>query len=165
MIIQKATQQDLVEILALQKLCYQEHALRYSDNTLQPLTQTPDELEKEFRQQIFFKVTHTSHIIGSVRGFQQEGICHIGKLFVHPEYRNRGLGKTLMHAVENYFSTAQKFALWTGCKDEKNIYFYTKLGYTVLKEKKITDTLTLIYMGKEAVGPSLPDPGRRKCMP
>ncbi|WP_198936769.1 GNAT family N-acetyltransferase [Domibacillus epiphyticus] len=31
-------------------------------------------------------------IIGSVRAYEKEGICYIGKLMVQPAYQNKGLG-------------------------------------------------------------------------
>jgi hypothetical protein len=46
---------DQAEILALQKLAYQENAARYNDPSIPPLTQTLDELMEELKRYIILK--------------------------------------------------------------------------------------------------------------
>jgi ribosomal protein S18 acetylase RimI-like enzyme len=146
--MEDAGRKDLAKILELQKICYRENAARYNDRTIQPLTQSIEDLGKEFGEQVFLKIEMEDRIIGSVRAFGENDVCHIGKLIVHPDYQNRGVGTELMIEIERRFCRAGKYELFTGHRDDKNIHLYKKLGYTVFDEKVINDNLTMIYMEK-----------------
>ncbi|GAF91399.1 unnamed protein product [marine sediment metagenome] len=146
--IKDAKFKDLNCILELQKICYQENAIRYNDSNIQPLTQTIDDLEKEFSEQLFLKIEKNSKIIGSVRAFSKNNICYIGKLIVHPEYQNMGIGTRLMNEIEKRFGKVLKYELFTGYKDDKNICLYNKLSYKIYDEKAINDNLKLVFMEK-----------------
>ncbi|HOS33184.1 MAG TPA: GNAT family N-acetyltransferase [Spirochaetota bacterium] len=139
---------DLNEILELQKLCYLENAERYNDNTIQPLTQSINEIQEEFKIQTFLKIMYNSKIIGSVRAFVNNDTCFIGKLIVHPDYQNIGIGKKLMLKIEKIFNSVKRFELFTGYKDEKNLYFYKKLGYSIFKENFVSNNIKFIYLEK-----------------
>jgi GNAT superfamily N-acetyltransferase len=151
MIIQKATIEDLPKILDLQKLCYQENAQRYNDFCIQPLQQTLIDLEREFEDNIFLKMEIDLQIVGSIRANQIKNECRIAKLMVHPEYQNRGYGTLLLKEIENHFNNALRYELFTGFKDEKNIYIYTKMGYKTYGEESLHDNFKMIYMQKENV--------------
>ncbi len=142
-----ATKNDLEDILNLQKLAYQENAIRYNDFTILPLNQTLEELKKESEGSIILKVVEDRRIVGSVRAFEKDGSCYIGRLIVHPDYQNKGIGKKLMKAVEKCFKGA-RFELFTGHLDKKNLAFYEKLGYKRFKEEKINDALRFVYFEK-----------------
>lgn len=143
------TKDDLEEILKLQKLVYQENALRYDDFTIPPLTQTFENLKEELEDSIILKVVEDKIIVGSVRAFEKDGSCYIGRLIVHPGYQNKGIGKKLMKAVEKCFEGI-RFELFTGHLDEKNLAFYEKLGYKRFREEKINDGLRFVYLEKKA---------------
>lgn len=121
--IEIATKNDLEDILKLQKLAYQENAIRYNDFSILPLTQTLEELKKESESSIILKVVEGGMIVGSVRAFEKDGSCYIGRLIVHPGYQNKGIGKKLMKAIEKCFEGV-RLELFTGYLDEKNLAFY-----------------------------------------
>jgi ribosomal protein S18 acetylase RimI-like enzyme len=148
MTMAKAKIEDLPEILQLQKLCYQENAKRYNDYNIPPLTQTLEELKNEYSNSIILKAEENSKIIGSIRAYEKNNICYIGRVIVHPDYQNRGIGKKMMAEIESRFPQAKKFELFTGYKDEKNIYFYTKLGYKIFKEESHGDNLKFVFLEK-----------------
>lgn len=50
--IEKANKNDLKEILDLQYLAYETEGALYHNDAIQPLTQTLEELEEEFNEQI-----------------------------------------------------------------------------------------------------------------
>ena len=83
MIIEHANKNDLSEILSLQKLAYQENAVRYNDSNIPPLTQTLNELIEEAASHIILKAVADSVIIGSVRGSERSGYGYIERLIVH----------------------------------------------------------------------------------
>jgi N-acetylglutamate synthase-like GNAT family acetyltransferase len=146
--IEKASVEDAEEILELQKLAYVSEAEILSDFTIPPLHQSINEILTEFDHQIFLKVERENRIIGSARCFLKEGTCHIGKLIVHPDYQNRGIGTRLLFAAEKQFPDADRYELFTSRLSEKNLHIYEKNGYIRFKTKIISDKLTLVFLEK-----------------
>lgn len=139
---------ELHEILALQKLAYISEAEIYNDFNLPPLVQTLEELEEEAKKSIVLKAVEHSCIVGSVRAFENNGTCYIGKLIVHPQYQNKGIGKKLIRAVENHI-VSQRYELFTGHLSLKNLALYEKLGYRSFKEEIVNEGLRLVYLEKK----------------
>lgn len=146
--IKKALLEDLPEIMDLQKRCYVENAERYNDYNISPLTQTLEEVEKEHIHGTILKAVIESKIVGSIRAYEKEGSCFIGKIIVHPDYQNRGIGKALFNEVEQQFNHAKRYELYTGFRDEKNLYLYKKLSYTEFKQKELSDNFTFVFLEK-----------------
>lgn len=143
-----AAQNDLAEILALQKLAYRENVIRYNDENIPPMIETLDEMTEQFKIYTFLKAVVDGEIIGSVRGCMQDGFAYIERLIVHPDKQNQGIGRKLMAAIEQKFDTPV-FRLFTGHLDDKNISLYSKLGYVIYGEKvQITPTLFFVNMEK-----------------
>ena len=128
MIIAKADKSDLKEILDLQYRAYRSEAELYNDFAIQPLKQTIAQLEQEFEESTILKALINDTIVGSVRARTDENqICHIGKLIVHPEFQNRGIGTKLMGIIEDLFKHASRYELFTGHKSEKNLLFVQEI--------------------------------------
>lgn len=152
--IERAIISDAEEILSLQKLAYRSEAEIYNDFNIPPLVQTLESIEKDFENQYFLKAVMDGKIIGSVRAYTKEGTCYIGRLIVHPDFQNRGIGTDLMNEIERIFNTCRRFELFTGDKSERNLYFYQKLGYKIFKKAKITDQTMIVYLEKKIEGKS-----------
>jgi GNAT superfamily N-acetyltransferase len=150
MTIEQATAEDAAEILALQRLAYVSEAEIYGDFSIQPLTQTQENLLREFETHTIFKAEQDRKIVGSVRTLLKEGTCHVGKLIVHPEEQNQGIGSTLMRHLEDFNPDADRFELFTGDKSLCNLYLYAKLGYREFKRERLNGQLWLVYMDKPA---------------
>lgn len=148
MIIETALISDLEEILALQKLAYRSEAEICNDFSIPPLLQTIEDIKNEYAYKTFLKAVDSGRIIGSVRANVNNNSCYIGKLIVHPDYQNKGIGTALMNSIENYFMGCERYELFTGQKSVKNLYLYKKLGYKVFKEEKISEKLALVYLEK-----------------
>jgi ribosomal protein S18 acetylase RimI-like enzyme len=146
--IQKATFDDLPKILHLQMHAYLSEAKLLNDFSIQPLTQTLEELEKEFSQSIILKIENNQNeIIGSVRFHEKDNRVFVGKLMVHPDYQNKGIGTKLLQSIETYF-TNKVFELFTSSKSEKNISLYKKAGYKEFKREIISAELEFVFMEK-----------------
>ena len=152
--IERAMISDAEEILSLQKLAYRSEAEIYNDFNIPPLVQTLESIEKDFENQYFLKTVMNGKIIGSVRAYTKEGTCYIGRLIVHPDFQNRGIGTDLMNEIERIFNTCRRFELFTGDKSERNLYLYQKLGYKIFKKAKITDQTMVVYLEKKIEGKS-----------
>jgi GNAT superfamily N-acetyltransferase len=153
MIIEQASTKDAAEILALQKLAYRSEAELYDDYTIPPLTQTLEEMCDDLETQLVLKASIEDgsvgkRIIGSVRASVRQGTCFVGRLIVHPDFQNRGIGTQLMNELEETFRQATRFELFTGSKSERNVAFYQKLGYSPFKHEELSDRVTLVFMEK-----------------
>jgi ribosomal protein S18 acetylase RimI-like enzyme len=146
--IEKASVSDAEKILELQKLSYKSEAELYNDFTIPPMIQTIQEMGDDFAHQMFLKVEENGRIIGSVRAYEKDGTCYIGRLVVHPDYQNKGIGTKLMREIENMFKDCRRFELFTGNKSEKNLMLYQKLGYKRFKDHRINDQVSLVYLEK-----------------
>ena len=147
-IILKATAEDAREILALQKLAFRDEAELYNDWSIPPLTQTLEEIQKQFEDHAFLKAMLGSQLVGSVRARLEEGTCHIGRLMVHPEWQRCGIGTRLMKEIEMRFPTVQRFEVFTGSKSEANIRLYQRLGYEAFVSLAVSPQMKLVYLQK-----------------
>jgi ribosomal protein S18 acetylase RimI-like enzyme len=148
MMIERAVTDDAEEILSLQKIAYQSEAEIYNDFTIPPLTQTLEGIKKDFETQFFLKAVAGGKIIGSVRAFMKEGTCYVGRLIVHPDFQNQGIGTQLMNRVEKTFKEAKRFEIFTGHKSERNLYLYEKLGYKRFETVTASEKLIIVYLEK-----------------
>lgn len=146
--ILQATLDDANKILALQKLAYQSEAQIYSDWTIPPLLQTIESIRDEFNTHIFLKAVSKRIIIGSVRAHTTGNTCHIGRLIVHPEWQNRGIGSRLVMEAEKVHPDATRFELFTGSQSLGNLHLYHKLGYREFRREPLSDKIELVYLEK-----------------
>jgi ribosomal protein S18 acetylase RimI-like enzyme len=142
---------DAGEVLDLQKLAYQSEAALNSDFSIQPLTQTLDELIAEYRNGVVLKAELNGEIIGSVRAYEKGSTVYIGKLIVHPSHQGKGLGKRLLMEIEGKFFK-KRFELFTSGRSERNLRLYEKAGYKRFKEETTESGITLVYMEKKVEG-------------
>ena len=146
--IEEAEFFDAGEILDLQKIAYLDEARLYCDYDIPPLVQTLEQIRADFQTHDYLKAVLDDRIIGSVRGIQIGDTCSIGRLIVHPEYQNRGIGTLLMSSIEAKFQAAERFELFTGHRSQKNLHLYGKLGYRVSRTEALSSKVTLVFMEK-----------------
>lgn len=146
--IGRAHGDDVNTILMLQKQAYQSEAEIHHDFTIPPLTQTLEEIKEDFTRQLFLKAEIDNTIIGSVRAHRDGETCYIGKLIVHPDFQNRGIGSRLLNEIEHIFRDAKRFELFTGHRSKRNLYLYQKSGYTIFKTERVHAHLSLVYLEK-----------------
>ena len=142
---------DAEEILRLQKLAFRSEAAFYNDFTIPPLIQTLDGMLADIKTKIVLKLTVDGAIIGSVRGYVKDKTGHIGRLIVHPQFQNHGIGSQLMRAVEDKLKSAGalRYELFTGDRSERTIRLYQKLGYHIFSQQPEHDH-AVVFMEKPA---------------
>jgi ribosomal protein S18 acetylase RimI-like enzyme len=150
LIITLAQLDDAPVILDLQRLAYQSEAALNDDFTIPPLTQTLPEIETDFQQQVYLKAVRAGTIVGAVRGYEQNGTCYVGRLIVHPDCQNRGIGTQLLKVIEAHFNTAQRYELFTSENSARNLFLYQKLGYRPFRTAKLSEKVILVYLEKIA---------------
>lgn len=147
-IIEKAKEADLKEILDLQYIAYQSEAKLFSSTDIPPLKQTIEEVYEEFRKGIVLKaLDENKTIIGSVRAYEENGTVYIGKLMVHPVMQKKGIGSRLLSETERQYPDF-RYELFTSTKSVSNIRLYESLGYKIYKEESVTEELKFVYMQK-----------------
>lgn len=105
-------------------------------------------IEYEFNTHLFLKVISKHSIIGSVRTRILGDTCHIGKLIVHPNWQNKGMGTRLMAEAETMNQDAARFELFTGSLSIRNLHFYQKLGYNEFRREQLSSKVELAYLEK-----------------
>lgn len=148
--IVEASFTDLKDILTLQKKAYLSEADIYEDYSIPPLHQTLDLIQKEFENTRFLKALNTENqIIGSIRLTIKDNVGYIGKLIVDEAYRNIGLGRKLLNALEQMYATkVSRFELFTGHKSERNLHIYLTSGFKEIKRQVVNNNLTLVFLEK-----------------
>lgn len=139
---------DAEEILYLQKICYRETGIRYSNLRIPPLKENLAEVKSNFSNQTILKVVENNKIIGSVRAYRKNRTCYIGRIIVDPDFQNQGIGTSLIEEVFTLFKKAKRFDIFTGHKDEKNLYLYKKIGFKEYKTEKMDNNLSIVYLEK-----------------
>lgn len=145
-----ALQEDLVEILEIQKKAFLSEAEFYQNFNIQPLTQTLSEIEEECKEKVVLKAVVDGKIVGSIRANAFENDCLVNKLVVLPEFQKRGIGEKLLRKIENHFPEAKKFSLATGAKSESNIRLYQKAGYKIIRTETFHDGVEAVVMEKKS---------------
>lgn len=143
-----AESKDFQQLLTLQYLAYQYQAELNNDFTIPPLTETLEDVQRDSLSVIILKaVTDDGTIVGSVRGRIDCDTCHVGRLFVHPDYQGHGLGTRLLSAIEAACPKI-RYELFTSNKSVDNIRLYERVGYITFKEIDTPADYKLVYMEK-----------------
>lgn len=150
--ITTATLTDAPEILALQKLAFRSEAERYNKLDIPPLVESLDQFLPLFASHTIYKFVDDGRILGSVNiRIDEHKTGHIGRLIVHPEAQNQGIGKQLMTHLEANNPEVIRFELFTGYRTHKNIQFYEKQGYTIYDTVMRGEDFGFVYMEKENI--------------
>jgi len=132
--ILRAVIEDATEILNLQKIAYRSEAELYGPD-IPPLIQTVSGLKEQFGNHVVLKSVIDDKIVGSVRAYEKDGTCYIGRLAVHPNEQNKGIGKALMNEIESCHQ-GMRYELFAGTRSDKNIQLYQKLGYKIFRTRQ-----------------------------
>ncbi|MEU2792173.1 GNAT family N-acetyltransferase [Streptomyces sp. NPDC007100] len=167
--ISAATEQDAEQILKLQYLCYQAEAALYDDYSIQPLTQTLDDLRAELGDACVVVARLGTEVVGAVRGsVGADGTAAIDKLIVHPRMQHHGLGGRLLDAVEERLTaerSAKRYRLLAGHRSEGNLRLYRSHGYEPVGTEQLSPRLDLVTLEKEAAAAKAAADGtQRACV-
>jgi GNAT superfamily N-acetyltransferase len=93
------------------------------------------------------KIVCDGHIVGGIVVFDRgNGRFHLDRIYLDPDYHNRGIGTRAMQFIEATYP-ATKWTLDTPLYALRNQHFYEKLGYVKVKEIA-ADGITLVAYEK-----------------
>ncbi|MBD7957595.1 GNAT family N-acetyltransferase [Microbacterium sp. Sa4CUA7] len=124
--------EDAGEVLTLQRAAFVNEAIIYGDPDMPPLTQTLEELQAELVDNLGCVALDGARIVGAVRARHDGDLLLIGRIAIAPDQQGRGIGTTLLAAVEQRGrdAGARLAELFTGSLSEANLRLYQREGYT-----------------------------------
>lgn len=150
--IARATAEDLPTILELQRLAFREEAEHVGDMSIKPMSQTLEELRKEFERSVVLKYVLDGEIVASVRARMEGTTCHIARLIVRPDHWRQGIGRKMVAEVERIFAGAARFELYTREDHLTTRPFYRSMGYEPFRTERHSDTLCFVHLFKPGAG-------------
>lgn len=94
-------------------------------------------------QNYYMKMASTKHlysfyyeglIVGGAVLFREQNSLYIGRIFISPDFFNKGFGIKLMELIEEMYPDVESFTLDTPLWNVRTNNFYTKLGYKITKK-------------------------------
>ncbi|MEY9950070.1 GNAT family N-acetyltransferase [Kitasatospora sp. GAS1066B] len=157
-IISPATEQDTEQILKLQYLGYQSEAELYGDWSIEPLTQTLENLREELAGRHVLVARLGDEVVGAVRGWvEEDGVGRISRLVVHPRMQRHGLGGRLLQALEELLRQDERpvhsFQLLSGHRSLGNLRLYASQGYRQTAVHPVTRRLSFVTLEKPVEAP------------
>ncbi|MFO1311451.1 MAG: GNAT family N-acetyltransferase [Burkholderiales bacterium] len=149
--IVRAAPEDAPAMLALQRRAFAEEARRCGTLDIPPMTEPLDAIAQHIRQEIALTARDATTIVGCVRGIVADGVCTIRALVVEPARHGRGIGTSLLLALEDAArGPVSRFDLTTNTVMEGNVPFYERHGYRVTSRTPWTGSIVLAHMSKPA---------------
>jgi ribosomal protein S18 acetylase RimI-like enzyme len=146
-----AAPDDATTILDIQRRAFLEEG-RLSDNwEIPPLTETLSTVVEHIQNQTVLIARYGTYIIGSVRGIVAGTVCTVRALSIEPAHQGRGIGSSLLHAIEIAHPHVTHFELTTNTVMEGNVRFYERHGYQITELTRYSDKISLAQMRKAAV--------------
>jgi len=78
----------------------------------------------------YYKILDDYRIIGGIIAFDKgKGHYNLGRIFIHPDYQNKGIGAQAIEFIENTLPQATRWTLGTPRWNKRTQHFYQKMGY------------------------------------
>lgn len=146
--IEVASLDDADEILSLIKRAFAPVGAQYGDDTLPPLTETPESFRSRFASETVLKAMLDNRIVGAVIGALDGDVCRVGRLVVEPGLQGHGIGRALATEIERRFPDVSRFELFTGDRSVETLGLYESLGYRETRRAYVSGRLSLVYLEK-----------------
>lgn len=125
-----AREEDLAELLVLQRCCWMQEAIANETLDLAPLHETLEDLAASTSSWRVWCVRRRGRLIASVRARTQGPAWSIGRLMVAPDQAGKGIGSWLLAYAEQHApEPTTHYALFTGHSSTRNIDLYQRAGY------------------------------------
>ncbi len=143
-----ASKEDLPELLSLQKRAFEPVAEKVSWKDIPQMTDTIDNCIAEYGKETILKMlADDGSIIGSVRGYVEDGSLYIGRLMVDPAYQGKGLGRVLQRKLESMFQFRREW-LCSYVDDVATYDFYHRDGFVEYDIYEVGNGVMAAHMEK-----------------
>jgi GNAT superfamily N-acetyltransferase len=151
--VEPAVPADAGALLTLQRAAYVTEAQMYGDPFISPLVESLEQLRRVLDgDAVVLKAVLDGRLVGAVRAQFGDRSCLIGRVVVAPDLQGRGIGGTLMRALEERVAgRADACVLFTGHLSDGNLRLYRRLGYAETHRERVADHLTFVHMRKALV--------------
>lgn len=94
-------------------------------------------------------ITYDCEKVGEIFIAVKERQNYLARIFVQPDFQNRGIAQAAIKKAEEIYSKNPCWALDTIKQEEKNCRLYEKLGYRRTgEEKAVNNRMTIVYYEK-----------------
>lgn len=139
---------DAPRIHDIQMRAFAEEGRLSGTAQIPPLTEDVSAIEGHIRTQTVLTARDGARIIGSARGIVDGTVCTIRGVSVEPSCQGRGIGASLLLAVERAHPSVERFDLTTNTLVPGNVAFYERRGYRVIELTRYGDRIVLAQMSK-----------------
>ncbi|WP_165980316.1 GNAT family N-acetyltransferase [Paenibacillus sp. FSL k6-2145] len=149
MIYRPSNKGDIPKLLEIQKEVFEEDLQKYQDYDTNPACETWEKMIKSIEVAHHFTIfDRNDNILGAIDIRGNDERMHINKIFIKTECQNSGMGTKAMDFVQKKYTGAKLWTLYTPHLSYRNHYFYEKMGFSKIKEVKVSDRLTLFKYEK-----------------
>ncbi len=128
--IEPATPGDATTLAQIQKRAFEDEVKSYGKGP--PGFDIPQAQIRAMQMATYYKILVGDAIAGGliVRAKDQPaGHFYLIRMFLDPDFQNRGIGAQAFAALEQKYPTAAKWSLDTPHRSLRNHHFYEKLGF------------------------------------
>lgn len=148
--IHPAGADDAAVIHAIQMRAFAEEGRLSDDLKIPPLVEPISAIELHIRTQTVLIAREKERAIGAARGLVDGVVCTIRGVIVEPACQGRGIGASLLRAVELAHPDVERFELTTNTLVPGNVAFYERRGYKVTELTNYSEKIVLAQMSKPA---------------
>jgi predicted N-acetyltransferase YhbS len=131
--IEPASLEDAPTMLDIQRRAFAEEGRRVGSledgQQIPPLAESLESIIEHIQTQTALVARDDERIVGAVRGIVTDQACVIRALVVDIGYQGRGVGSSLLQALERKLAQVSRFDLTTNMLMENNVTFYERHGY------------------------------------
>lgn len=150
--LKKVKKNEIFKAWLLQRKGFKETLKKYKDYKTSPATEGFISFYHKFTNQSAdnYWVINNDKIAGAICIVSKPDCLWIGRFYILPEFRNKGIGQQALLLAEGLYPKSKQWCLDTIFEEKNNIHLYQKLGYREYGERKIiNDKMTLIQFEKE----------------
>lgn len=86
----------------------------------------------------YYKILFAGQIVGGIIVFElQKGHYELGRIYVDPDFQNRGIGQQAVKLMFGLFPEAERWTLGTPSWAIRNQHFYEKMGFVKVGETQV----------------------------
>ncbi len=132
--IRQATIEDIPKIQEIMDKAFKLYVKTVGLDSISALSETYDEIKNDIDTKWVLVAYTGDEIVGSLRiEVCGDGIAYLSRFGVSPEKQNMGIGKSMMHAVDDIMKKChvKQLQLHTASKNRGLIRFYYSRGFYI----------------------------------